>query len=128
MAGGVGQSDRSSVAQPAQQRVADVDADRVVALYAGLVGFVDQGAERVGDLDRPHLVGVDLRGVVEIAQQMRGAQLVDQRAERGGVVVLVAVVHDHRPGRGQVLDHERLEGVQRPIAEQVVGVELGACD
>jgi len=42
VAGGVGQPDRSSVAQPAQQLFADVDGDRVVALVAGLVGVVDQ--------------------------------------------------------------------------------------
>jgi hypothetical protein len=42
VAGGVGQPDRSSVAQPAQQLLADVDGDRVVALFAGLVGVVDQ--------------------------------------------------------------------------------------
>ena len=70
MAGGVGQSDRSSVAQPAQQLFADVDGDRVVALFAGLVGVVDQLAQRVGDLDRPDGVGVDLRGVGEITQQV----------------------------------------------------------
>jgi hypothetical protein len=48
---------------------------------------------------------------------------VDQRAELGGVVVLVAVVHDHRVG--QVLDHERFEGVHGAVTDQVVGVELG---
>jgi hypothetical protein len=42
VAGGVGQPDRSSVAQPAQQLLADVEGDRVVALFAGLVGVVDQ--------------------------------------------------------------------------------------
>jgi hypothetical protein len=41
---------------------------------------------------------------------MRAAQLVDQGAEFGGIVVLVPVVHDHRVG--EVLDHGGLEGVQ----------------
>ena len=94
--------------------------------FAGEVGLVDQLAQRVGDLGGPHRVGVDLRGVGKIAQQVSTAKLVDQRAELGGVVVLVAVVHDHRAG--QVGDHERGEGVQGPVAEQVVGVELGAGD
>jgi hypothetical protein len=70
VAGGVGQPDRSSVAQPAQRLLADVDGDRVVALVAGLVGVVDQLAQRVGDLDRPDGVGVDLRGVGEVTQQV----------------------------------------------------------
>ena len=55
---------------------------------------------------------------------MGTAKLMDQGAELGAVVVLVAVVHDHRAG--QILDHERFEGGQRPVAEQVVGVALGA--
>jgi hypothetical protein len=35
-------------------------------------------------------------------------------------------VHDHRVG--EVCDDERLEGVQITVAEQVVGVKLGAGD
>jgi hypothetical protein len=31
---------------------------------------VDQLAQRVGDLDRPDAVGVDLRGVGEVTQQV----------------------------------------------------------
>ena len=42
VAGGVGQPDRSSVAQPAQQRVAGLVGDGGQALVAGLVGVVDQ--------------------------------------------------------------------------------------
>src|SRR5215207_7808709 len=55
---------------------------------------------------------------------MLAAQLVGQRAQLDRVVVLVPVVHDHRSG--QVGEHERLEGVQAPVAEQVVRVQLGA--
>ena len=42
VAGGVGQPDRSSVAEPAQQRVAGLGGDRGQAAVAGLVGVVDQ--------------------------------------------------------------------------------------
>ena len=93
---------------------------------ASEAGFVGHLAWGIGDLDRPHRVGVDRRGVVEVSQQMRGAQLVDQGAERGGVVVLVPVVHDHRAGQ---LGHDEGRGRgQGAIVEQVVGVELGARD
>ena len=42
-------------------------------------------------------------------------------APRGALVVLVAVVHDHRPGR-RVGQHGGFERVQGSVAEQVVGV------
>jgi hypothetical protein len=56
------------VAEPADQLVADTGADGVVALGAGLVGLVDQVAQRVGDLGGPHGVGVGLGGAGEFAQ------------------------------------------------------------
>src|SRR5664279_3040184 len=92
------------------ERVGDGAGDAAGALLAGEVGLVDQGAERVGDLGRPRCVGVDLGGAVEVSEQMRAAQLVDQGAQFGGIVVLVPVVDDHRIG--EVLDHGGLEGVQ----------------
>jgi len=83
---GVGQPDQHPVAEPVDQPGADVVGVRVEAGVAGEVGFVDQPAQRVGDLGRPGGVGVDLGGAVEIPQQMLAAQLVDQRPELGGVV------------------------------------------
>ena len=70
VAGGVGQPDRSSVAQPAQQPLADVGGDRDVAARAGEVGVVDQFAQRPGDLRGPDRVGIDLGGIVKITQQV----------------------------------------------------------
>ena len=67
MAGGVGQSDQHPVAEPGDQRVADVGGDRWVAGLAGEVRVVDQLAQRPGDLAGPDRVGVDLGGVVKIA-------------------------------------------------------------
>jgi hypothetical protein len=54
---GVGQPDQHSVAEPGEQRDADVGGDRGPALFAGEVGRTDQLALRVGDLGRPHGVG-----------------------------------------------------------------------
>ena len=68
MADGVGQSGPYAVEEPADQRVADLGGDLVVAGVAGEVGVVDQPAQRAGDLARPVLVGVDLGGVVKITQ------------------------------------------------------------
>jgi hypothetical protein len=68
--GGGRQSDQHRVAELGEWGVADVVGNRVVALFAGEVGLVDQPAQRVGDLDGPHRVGVDLRGALKISQQM----------------------------------------------------------
>lgn len=54
---------------------------------------------------------------------MLATSLVDQRPEHCGVIVLVPVVDDHRVD--QVGDKERREGVQVPVAQQVVRVQLG---
>ena len=54
---------------------------------------------------------------------MLAAQLVDQRPEHRGVIVLGSVMHDHRIG--QVGEDERRESLQVTVAQQVVGVELG---
>jgi hypothetical protein len=83
VAAGVGQSDQHAVAEPVEQRGGDIVGDRVAAVVTGLVRFVDQPAQRLGDLDRPHRVGVDVGGIVEVTQQMLGAQVVGQRPERG---------------------------------------------
>jgi hypothetical protein len=100
------------------QRVADRGVDAVAAGLAGQVGVVDQRAQRVGDLGRPHRAGIHLGRVVEIATQVRGAQLVGQLPEGRGVVVLVAVVHDHRGGaRGVRL---RREGLSEEQAREAV--------
>jgi hypothetical protein len=52
------------------------------------------------------------------------AQLVEDAGE--GVIVLVAVVDDHHAG--QVGEHERGEGLQAAVAEEVVGQQPGAGD
>ena len=88
MAGGVGQSDLHAVAELLDQLVFDVLLDRVPAGLAGEVGFVDQAAQRVGDLRGPGRVGIDLGGIIKITTQVSAAQLVGQRAQFGGVVVL----------------------------------------
>ena len=48
-----------------------------MAGFAGEVGLVDQPTQRIGDLDGPHRIGIDLGGVGKITQQMLAAQLVD---------------------------------------------------
>lgn len=69
--------------------------------------------------------GVGLLGVFAVSDQVLDAQLVDQVREDFAVVVLVPVVDHHA---GQVGQHERLEGGQAAIAEQVPGVQVGAGD
>ena len=63
---GVGEPDQHAVAEPADQLVASDGVDLVPVGAAGEVGLVDQLAQRVGDLDGPDGVGVDLGGVVKI--------------------------------------------------------------
>ena len=60
VAGGVGQPDLHTVGEFLDQRVADRGVDAVTAGLTGQVGVVDQPAQRVGDLGRPHRVGVHL--------------------------------------------------------------------
>ena len=90
------------------------------------LAWCDQRAQRLGDLGRPERVGVDLARAVEITAEVLATQLMGQRADLGGVVELVAVVHQDRPG--EVGQDEGFEGVQVAVAEQIVRVELGAGD
>ena len=97
---GVGQPDQHADVGPGDQLVADLGGDRGQALVAGEVGVVNQPAQRVGDLDRPHRVGVDLRGVVQVSQQMRGAQsctITDP--DRSATTKALNVVRDRSPSR-----------------------------
>jgi hypothetical protein len=71
-------------------------------------------------------VGVDLARAIKITAQMLTTQLVSQFTDLGGVVEVVTVVHHHRSG--QVLEHGRFERREVAVAEQIVGVELGARD
>ena len=96
MVEGVGQPGPHAVTEPVQQRVPHLVGDRGGAVVTGEVGLVDQPAQGVGDLGGPDRVGIDLGRIVKITKQVLGAELVDQPGERGGVVVLVAVVN--RPG------------------------------
>lgn len=50
---------------------------------------MDQAAQGGGDLGRPCRAGIHLGGTGKIAEQVLGAQLVDQGAELGRFVVLV---------------------------------------
>ncbi len=100
----------------------DVFGDRGQALSAGDVGGVDQALESLGDLDGPVRTGVFLGGVSQVALDVRTAQLVEQAGK--GVVVLVPVVHHHGPGK--VGKDERLEGLQAPVAQEVIGQHAGA--
>src|SRR6266496_3511614 len=92
---------------------------------AGSVRGVDEVAQRVGDLVRPVRLGVALGRIGKIAEDVRRTELVDQAGEHLGVVVAVAVVHDHA---GQVTEAEVFEGGQGPVAEVVPGVAPGAGD
>ena len=70
------QADADAVAEQQQ-----VSGDRVVgdggqSLAAGGVRGVDEGAQLVGDLAGPDRVRVRLGGVLKVAQQVLGAQLV----------------------------------------------------
>ena len=86
VAGGVGQPDQHSGSEPLGQGGFDLGVDPVAAGVAGEVGFVDQLAQRVGDLGGPVRVGVDLTRAVEVAQQVLGAELMDELAEFEGVI------------------------------------------
>jgi hypothetical protein len=91
------------------------------ALVAGEVRGADQGAQRVGDLAGPDRAWVGLGGVFEVPEQVSCAQLVDDAGEL--VVVLVPVMDHHT---GQVGEHERLEGGQRPVAQEITGQQVRA--
>ena len=74
---------------------------------------------------RPAGARVALGGVFEVAQQVSAAQLVDQRAELGVVIDVVAVVDDYP---GQVRQHELAERGDRAVTEHVIGQQGGAGD
>ena len=117
-----------------------------VALVLGVVAGVDQPAQGVGGLGRPVLIGVDLGGIVKITTEVRTAKLMHHTrngcrsglvgsdfdvgvlggSEDGVVVQVVAVVHDGGAGGAQVRQHRFLEGVQVPVTQQVLGVQIGA--
>jgi hypothetical protein len=68
VAEGVGAPDQHAVAEAGDQYVADLRLDLVEVVVAGAIRRVDQFAQRAGDLARPDRFGVDLGGVVEVAQ------------------------------------------------------------
>ena len=84
---------------------------------AGDVRLVDEGAQFAGDLGLRVRVRAGLGGVLDVAQQMRCAQLVDDAVEV--VIVDVPVVHDD--GAVQVAVDEVPERGQVPAAEEVIG-------
>jgi hypothetical protein len=55
---------------------------------------------------------------------MLGAELVDQAGEL--VVILIPVMDDD--GAAEVRQHERGEGLQRPVAEEIIGEQVRAGD
>jgi hypothetical protein len=91
---------------------------------AGGVRGVDQALHRLGGLDGPVRVRVLLRGGSQVAQEMLGARLADQAGN--GVVVLVPVMHHHRPAH--VRKHERGAGLHAPVAGEVIGEQVRAGD
>jgi hypothetical protein len=123
-AGDIGQPGQHAVAEGVDERGGDVAGNRGQALIPRLVGGVDQPAQGIGDLARPDRLRVGFGGVLAVADQVLAAQLVDDARE--GIVVLVAVVDDH--AAGQVGEHERAEGDQGPVAQEVIGQQPGAGD
>ena len=101
--GQVGQAGGDAVAVGGDQGSADAGRDGGQVLVRGRGRRRGSGRRRGGDLGRPGGTGVALGGVFEVAQQVSAAQLVDQRAERGVVIDVVAVVDDYP---GQVRQHE----------------------
>jgi len=123
-AGDLGQAEQHAVPEGVDQRRGGLVRHCRQALGAGGIGGVDEPLQGLGDLDRPVRVRVGLGGVGQVAQEVTGAELVDQAGE--GVVVLVPVVHHHGPG--QVRQHERGERLQGPVAEEVIGEQVRAGD
>jgi len=62
------------------------------------------------------LLGVQLDRRLKITNKVSGAKLVQKVLERVRVIVLVAVVHDHRPV-SQLGDSHLLGGFQVPPAQ-----------
>jgi hypothetical protein len=76
--GHLGQADQDAVLERVGQRGGDVAGDGGQALGAGGVRGVDQALQRLGDRGGPVRAGVLLGGVLQIAQQVLRAELVDQ--------------------------------------------------
>src|SRR5512135_754443 len=120
----LGQAGVDAVAEEFQVPGGQLVRDGGQPLVAGDVGGVDEGPQLPGDLAGPDRVRVGLRGVLDVSQQVGGAQLV---ADVGEVIVVdVPVVDDDGPM--QVAVDEALERGQRPLAEEVIviGEQAGA--
>ncbi len=123
-AGNLGWAGADAVTEQLEVFGGAVGGDGVQALVAGQVRLVDEGAQGVRGLAGPDRIRVGLGGVLEIPEDVGGAELVLYAA--GLVVVLVPVVHDDRAV--QVAVDEGLEGRQVPVAGEVIGEHAGARD
>src|SRR5450759_5102630 len=84
----------------------------------------DQRTQRAGRLLGPVLAGVDLSGVLQVAKDVRAADLVTADAGEGPVVVdAVAVVHRHPGETGQ--HPELVEAAQVPATQEEQCAQLG---
>ena len=114
-AGHLGKAGQDAGAERVDEGRGDGLGDGGQALGAGGVGGVDQALQRLGDLDGPVRARARLGGIGQVAQQVLAAQLVDQAGD--GVVVLVPVMHHHRPAH--VRQDERGEGLQVPVSASI---------
>src|SRR5664279_741079 len=79
----LGQADPHRVAELADQWAGDVGGDAGLAAVEGLVPAADQRTQRAGRLLGPVLAGVDLSSVLQVAKDVRAADLVTADAGEG---------------------------------------------
>jgi hypothetical protein len=123
-AGNLGQAEQDAMLERMDQGRGDLARDGGKALSAGGVRGVDEFLEGLADLDGPVRIRVGLGGAGQVAQDVLGAELVDQAGD--GVVVLVPVVDDDGPAH--VGEDERFERLHRPVAEEVIGEQVRTGD
>ena len=124
--------DPGDVGQPGQDRVAELEGQRVrrgggdlaQALLAGLVPGADQAAQRPLRLGRPDGGRVGLGGVLEVADQVRQARLVPGDVLPSGVEVVLVPVRDLHAGEARQ-DPELAHGLQGPLPHEERRVLLG---